>query len=304
MAALLAAPGARRLVAGELEAVVLPEHGMLCASLRHRGAEMLRRVGDLDVAAAKGSSAGIPLLYPWANRLSGLHYQAAGRVVELDPASPLLHMDSNGLPMHGVPWSRLVWEIGAETPQRVAARLEWSRPEWLAVFPFPHRVELVVTLDPGGLRFDTTLRALAGSAVPVCFGFHPYLGLPELPREQWRLELPPMRRLRLDARGIPTGDDEAFAGFDAPLGATTFDDGFAKIGSAPSLSLRGGGRRIRVEFIEGYTHAQVFAPPGGDTVALEPMAAPADALVSGRGLRIVAPGDAFHAAFRIAIGPA
>jgi hypothetical protein len=38
----------------------------------------------------------------------------------------------------------------------------------------------------------------------------PYLGLPELPRARWRLELPPMRRLVRDERGIPTGADEAF----------------------------------------------------------------------------------------------
>ena len=34
---------------------------MLGASLRYRGVEMLRRVEDLEAAAARGSSAGIPL---------------------------------------------------------------------------------------------------------------------------------------------------------------------------------------------------------------------------------------------------
>ena len=52
------------LVAGDLEAVFLPARGMLGASLRHRGAEILRRVDDLEQAAAKGSTAGIPLLHP------------------------------------------------------------------------------------------------------------------------------------------------------------------------------------------------------------------------------------------------
>ena len=304
MPALLDAPSVCKLVAGELEAVLLPDHGMLCASLRHRGAELLRRIDDLERAAAKGSSAGIPLLHPWANRLGGTHYRAAGRAVQLDPTSPLLHADENGLPIHGVPWSRLGWEVSAVDRERIAARLEWSRPELLAVFPFPHRMEMIATLRPDGLTIDTTLRALAGAAVPVAFGFHPYVGLPDLPRARWRLQLPAMRRLLLDARGIPTGRDEAFAGFDAPLGATAFDDGFGEIGDAPSLSLVGGGRRISVEFIAGYACAQVFAPAGQDTVALEPMTAPTNALASGRGLRIVPPGDAFHAAFRIAIGAA
>ena len=87
---------AARLKAGHLAALFLPEHGMLGASLRHRGVELLRRVDDLDAAAAKGSTAGIPLLHPWANRLGGPIYRAAGKEVVLDPASPFLHRDENG----------------------------------------------------------------------------------------------------------------------------------------------------------------------------------------------------------------
>jgi galactose mutarotase-like enzyme len=114
-------PSARTLVAGELEAVFLPARGMLGASLRYRGVELLRRVQDLEAAAAKGSTAGIPLLHPWANRLAGARYRAAGQEVVLDPSSPLLHLDEHGLPMHGVPWSLLAWEVTDAGPARVTA---------------------------------------------------------------------------------------------------------------------------------------------------------------------------------------
>src|SRR5260370_7490311 len=67
---LLNDPAARTLTAGDLEAVFLPSRGMIGASLRHRGAEILRRVADLEAAAAKGSTAGIPLLHPWSTRLA------------------------------------------------------------------------------------------------------------------------------------------------------------------------------------------------------------------------------------------
>jgi aldose 1-epimerase len=146
-------PSVRSLVAGDLVAVFLPVHGMLGASLRHQGAEILRRVQDLEATAAKGSTAGIPLLHPWANRL--------------------------------------------------AARLEWIRSDILAVFPFRHRLELAATLRPDGLTMETTLVASPAGPVPVSFGFHPYVGLPELPRAEWQLTLPPMRSLVLDRHGIP-----------------------------------------------------------------------------------------------------
>ena len=80
-------PTARTLLAGDLEAVFLPAHGMLGASLRHRGEEILRRVEDLEAAAAKGSTAGIPLLPPWANRLAEPRYSVAGHDVENNGAS-------------------------------------------------------------------------------------------------------------------------------------------------------------------------------------------------------------------------
>ena len=292
-------PTARTLVAGDLEAVFLPGRGMLGASLRHRGAEILRRVEDLETAAAKGSTAGIPLLHPWANRLGGLRYRAAGHEVELDPSSPLLHLDQHGLPMHGVPWSRLAWELTEASPDSLAARLDWSRPDLLAVFPFPHRLELVATLRPDNLTLAMTLVAGADGPVPAAFGFHPYLGIPELPRAAWRLELPAMRRLALDGRGIPTGEEAPFEPLDAPLGERGFDDGFALLEERSSFAIAGAGRRISVEFITGYRYAQVFAPKDEDYVALEPMIAPTNALASGRGLRIVRAGEEFRAAFRI-----
>ena len=300
--AVLKDSSAHTLVADELEAVFLPGYGMLGVSLRHRGAELLRRVADLDGAAAKGSSAGIPLLHPWANRLEGFRYRAAGRSVELAPSSPLLHLDDNGLPIHGVPWSMLAWDVIDAARDHLAARLDWTRSDLLALFPFPHRIEMAVKLANDAVTLETTLLAGSDGPVPVCFGFHPYLGLPGLPRDRWRLTLPAMRRLGLDRRGIPTGEEESFDGLDAQLGGLDLDDAFAALDERTSLAIAGAGRRISVEFLAGYRYAQVFAPKGEHCIALEPMTAPANALASGHGLRLVEPGGRFHAAFRIRLG--
>lgn len=298
---LLNDPSAHTLVADDFQAVFLPGHGMLGASLRHRGAEMLRRVEDLDGAAAKGSTAAIPLLHPWANRLARARYHAAGREVNLDPSSPMLHLDAHGLPMHGVPWSLLVWEPTEARQDFLAARLEWTRDDLLAVFPFRHRLEMSATLSADSLTIETILVPGSDGDVPVSFGFHPYFGLPDFPRAQWRLKLPAMQRLMLDARGIPTGAEASFDGLDAELGELAFDDGFALIAEQASFSVAGAGRRIMVDLLEGYSHAQVYAPKGNDYIALEPMTAPTSALTSGRGLRLAKAGEQFRAVFRIRV---
>jgi aldose 1-epimerase len=289
------------LIAGDLEAVFLPEQGMLGASLRHKGAQVLRRVGDLQTSAAKGSTAGIALLHPWANRLDGIRYRAAGREVQLDTSSPMLHLDGHGLPLHGVPWSRLAWEPIESQRNRLSAQLEWSRKELRDIFPFPHRLELTATLSPEALTLETTLIAGLEGPVPVSFGFHPYFGVPDLPRTKWRLELPAMRRLLLDEHGIPRGGEEPWNRFDSEIGERSFDDGFALRDACPSFRLSGGGRRITVEFLAGYPYAQIFAPNEQEFVAIEPMTAPTSALTSGRGLRVVAPRERFEAAFRVRV---
>jgi aldose 1-epimerase len=141
------------LTAGDLQATFWPAAGMLGASLRFGGVELLRRVDDLDAARIKGSTAGIPFLYPWANRLGSLQYRAAGRQVSLDSSSPRLHFDDQKLPMHGVPWSQLQWNVVSSHADALTARLDWLSQELLAIFPQSlqiqvHRFRLVSVSIP------------------------------------------------------------------------------------------------------------------------------------------------------------
>src|SRR4029079_16829169 len=70
------------LAAGAVEATFLPELGMTGVSLRWQGQEMVAVPGG--PSALRGShTAGLPLLHPWANRLAGRRYVAAGTAVDL-----------------------------------------------------------------------------------------------------------------------------------------------------------------------------------------------------------------------------
>src|SRR5262245_66308250 len=111
---------------------------MVCSSLRHHGAELLAQNDGVGAYARHGSTMGIPLLYPWANRLAGFDYAVAGRKVQLPSDPGRIALDEHGLPIHGVIGGRLVWEIArASGPpaQSLTARLSWSetRPELVEV---------------------------------------------------------------------------------------------------------------------------------------------------------------------------
>jgi len=294
-------PTTTRIASGDTEAAFVPGHGMLGISLRHKGVEFLRRIDDLKTYAALNRTAGIPFLFPWANRLAGFQYDVAGRGVTLSPHLALLRYDENGLPMHGMMWPHLQWQTVESAPDSLTASFDWSHPRGLVVFPYPCRLTMTATVSPASLTIETTLAATSDIAVPVSFGFHPYLGLPDVPRKDWRVHLPPMRHLTLDARKIPTGAAEPFGGLDDLLGTRAFDDGFALLGEQVTLSVAAGGHRLSVDLLDGYPYTQVYAPLGHAYLAFEPMTAPANALISGDGLRLVQPGDSFSAKFRFRV---
>jgi aldose 1-epimerase len=281
---------------------------MVGCSLRHRGEELLGQRGGLARYAETGSSMGIPLLHPWANRLDGLRYSAAQRTVELDPGSMPVRLDPDGLPIHGLATASPHWEVTAhdadEDRAQLAARLDWAaHDELMAGFPFAHVLEVQARLSGRTLTVQSTLRA-AKSPVPVAFGYHPYVRLPGVPRAEWEVALPVRRRARLDDRGIPTGEAEPFAAPGGRLGETTYDDLFVELCHPPEFHLRGGGRRLEVRFEQGYPVAQVYAPAGEDFICFEPMTAPTNALVTGERLHVVAPRGAYSARFAIAVSDA
>jgi aldose 1-epimerase len=276
----------------------MPSLGMIGCSLIHDGEELLAQRGGLAAYAERGSTFGIPLLYPYANRLSAWEYDG----VQLDHSSPLVHVDrGTGLPIHGLLTASPYWNVTDAGPERLSAELDFgAHSDLLTLFPFPHRVELTVALDVRKLTVRVNVIPTGEVAVPISFGFHPYL---RCNRDDARIQLPVRRRALLDQRGIPTGAHEAIepGALDGPLGLRTFDDCFDELAAAPVFSVTNGGQTISIEFVSGWRVAQVYAPEGSGFICFEPMTAPVDALRSGDGLRHVAPGDAFAAEFALVV---
>jgi galactose mutarotase-like enzyme len=268
-------------------------------SLRHDGEELLVGAGELPgPARVHGRAAGITFLHPWANRLARDAYTFAGVRAVLAAGDPAVGRDVNGLPLHGTLADPGAWRWEDGDARHATAALEHAGPPG-SPFPFPHRVRVDLALRGGRLEVATTLTATGGLAVPVAFGWHPYLRLPGTPRAAWRMALPARRHLTLDAGGLPTGAHRDEPADEHPLASRAFDDGYDHLADGAWLGLRDARRRIRLRLLEGYPVAQVFAPPGVDVVSLEPMTAPVNALVCGRGLPAVAPGASYRAVFAL-----
>jgi aldose 1-epimerase len=284
-----------------LQAQFVPDAGMIGVSLTDSGIQLLGQLRGLDAYVTDGKTMGIPILYPWANRLGANTYTAESTTVTLSPGRNRVRADPNGLPIHGVLAAYPRWRVTAESANELTAEVDFGGdPELLASFPFPHLLAMTVRLSARALTVRTAVTPTGNQAVPLCFGFHPYLQLPDVPRDQWTIETPPLRHLQLDGRGLPTGETTTQPALTERLGDKTFDDGYDEVADGAVFAVSGSGRRIEVYFEQGYPAAQIFAPPAEDVVCFEPMTAPTDALRRG-GYRSARPGESAVAQFSIRV---
>jgi aldose 1-epimerase len=288
---------------GTVAAEFVPDANMLCHSLTRGGAELLHQGHGVRAYAERGRTMGVPLLYPWANRLARPEYEAAGRRVRLPAPDGRYPVDDNGLPIHGALPGLLRWApTDTGDTDRIRARLRWSAPELLELFPFVHEVQCEARVDDGALHVATTVAATGEDPVPVSFGYHPYLHPPGgVARADWTVELGASERVVLDARMIPAGATEPLGARTFTLGDQSWDDGLSGLTTPPVFTVAARDQVMTVTFDAGYTVAQVFAPHGQDFICFEPMTAPTNALIDGRGLVVVAPGAEFRAAFTVAV---
>lgn len=284
-----------------VQAQFVPDAGMIGVSLTDSGVELLGQRRGLDAYIADAKTMGIPILYPWANRLGTNTYTAEGVTVTLTPGSNGVRPDPNGLPIHGVLAAYPRWRVTVESAGELTAEVDFGADQnLLESFPFPHLLALTVRLSARTLTVRTAVTPTSDRAVPLCFGFHPYLRLPGVPRNQWVIETPPLRHLSLDEQGLPTGEMAQQGACTEPLGDKAFDDSYDEVAEGAVFAVSGGARRIEVHFEQGYPAAQIFAPPTEDVVCFEPMAAPTDALRRG-GYRSVHPGESAVAQFAIRV---
>ncbi|HTU13631.1 MAG TPA: CHAD domain-containing protein [Solirubrobacterales bacterium] len=291
-----------------LSATFVPEAGMIAISLIEDGEELLGQRHGIESYIESGKTMGIPFLHPWANRLSSDRYEFGGRTVDIRADDPRVRRDENGLAIHGTLAASTFWEVEETTTgdelerAGLKATLDFgAHPDLLESFPFPHRITIEIDLSGSSLTFTTTITPTGDMAVPLAFGFHPYISLPGTDRTGWAIDLPPMTALHLDRRGIPNGGSHPFAATTDTLGTTAWDRAFTGVGEGAVFAVADERRMVSVRFASGFPAAQVFAPADENVICFEPMKAPTDALVTGRGLSSVEPGSSDVSRFTITV---
>jgi aldose 1-epimerase len=270
-----------------IEVSILPSIGNMAYEMKVNGKNLLFfpdvKLSDFQ---RRPMQSGIPFMGPWANRIDGDGFWANGKKYSFNMSLGNIRGDANELPIHGLLSNSKLWtvrDVGVdEQSAYVTSKLEfWKYPDLMVQWPFAHEYEMTYRLADGALEVKTTVSNLSTDPMPLAIGFHPYYRIPDIPRDQWVLNMPASQAVLVDDRLIPTGE---FKAPDLPnplsLKGRTLDDGFKDLERNAEgraiFSIASGETRIELLFGPGYPVAVVWlpaSPPGRawDFICIEPM---------------------------------
>ncbi len=270
--------------AHKTEVSIAPSFGNMAYEMKVNGKNILflpvPTIGELK---AKPALAGVPFLWPWANRIDGEAYWANGKKYLLNAELGNLRLDGNRKPIHGLlafwpAWQVVKLEADAKSAH-VTSRLDFSKyPDLMAQFPFAHSVEMTYRLANGTLEVETAIENRTAGPMPVAVGYHPYFQLHDAPRDQWKVHLAAREQYLLSNVLIPTGEHRPHTYADPQtLADGQLDDVFGGLVRASDgrahFSVTGTREKISVIYGPKYTVAVVYAPRGKNFICFEPMAA-------------------------------
>ncbi len=290
---------------GRLKVEILPEVGasvVTCAAqLGKAWVPIMRPTPREAVVEGDSSRMASYLLVPFSNRLRDARFQFKGQTYQLRPNM------SEGHAIHGDVRQR-PWTVSEARADALTLTFD-SRDIADMNFPFPFSA--VVRYELAGEAFDSTLTlANAGDApMPAGFGFHPYFNR-ALTAAGEAVEL------QAKVRGVyselipstpagPLALDQDFS-VSRALGDAVFDHCFAGWDGRATIRWPGSGVLARLE-CPLLTHLILYTPPGRSFFALEPVTHANNGFnlfaagYPGMGVRVLEPGEAMEARFRLKI---
>jgi len=315
--------GIVRLVDGKAETVVsiMPTHGNNAFRMTVRGHDILRYPYKSDEEfRTQDTFAGIPFLWPWANRLDDTAFYANGKKYALNMDLGVVRGQPGSHPMHGFLTTATQWQIveakADASSAWIISKLDfYKQPNWMAEFPFAHTVEMTYRLKDGALEMSVKVDNLSTDPMPLSIGFHPYFQLTDSPRDEWTFGIAAKTNWVLAPDKIPTGVTRPIEEFlPKPQGSTlkglNLDDVFSDLVRDPSgkatMWVQGKSQRLDVTFGPKFRSVVVYSPggAGNDYICFEPMAGITDSMNLAqkglyRELQYVAPGQSWQEGFSI-----
>jgi aldose 1-epimerase len=282
----------------QTQAILVPSYGFPCVAFRLRlpnreSWHVLAEPPDAESFRARPSRYGIPVLFPWPNRVRGGRFTFG--VTEYTMPTP----PGIGNASHGLVRER-AWGVDATGADADGAFCRATvRLGDLADDPWPFRCRLTVEYRLSGrsLQIQAEAENLDDVPMPMGFGLHPWFGVPLTAggsRALHELRVPATQIWELESN-LPTGEIMPVEdGFDARdwrslddvllddvYTGLTLDDGWLAAELRDPVS----GRQIVVRSDAAFREHVVYAPLHLPAVCLEPYTCVTDAFnLAARGI--------------------
>lgn len=304
--------------AGGQRARILPSAGANCYAydlLRGGETVHLLEKTDAKTAADNPTGRGIPILFPFPNRVRNGAWTFRGKTYQFE------NVRAAGHHIHGLVYNR-VWTVQSlEAGEAFAAcSLSFSaeRAEGvLEQYPFPFHLTAAYTLSGGALQLTFSALNAGGEDMPMGVGFHPYFSAPigeETDPSDCIATVPACAYWELEEL-LPTGRILPVSGrFDLrkgqPFEGMSFDDLFTQVSHEKSgvsrCSIEDRALRLRTVLESGgeFRELVLYTPPNRRSLCIEPYTCPTDAAnLEARGIEagliVLPPGGVFAGSIRI-----
>lgn len=269
--------------------------------------------------ASSFSRNGIPLLFPFPNRIEGGRYSWNGKDYHL-PES-LVGYEGQGNAIHGFVLDR-PWRVIEQTESSVTATFQLSidDPERCHLWPADAEIQIKYSLSGSTLRADITVRNPSEEPLPWGFGTHAYFRLPmaEGSSADTCTVYAPAEKQWVLNDCLPTGELQNPATGDqltqAPeFGSLKLDDVYTNVQSEDGVVTcrivdEQSGLQIVQTSDDSFREIVAFTPPWTKAVCLEPYTCTTNAINLQQkgvdaGLQVLAPGAEWNGWIEISAGP-
>ncbi len=274
-----------------VEVSIVPSIGNLAYEMKVHGHNILHfPYADVAEFARRPALCAIPLLAPWANRMTEQGFWANGKKYAFNLG---LGNVRGALPIHGLLVNSPLWRVSEVASDahsaRVTSRLEfWKDPDLMAQWPFAHEYEMTYRLAGGVLEVQIAVTNLSTESMPISLGFHPYYRIPDVSRDEWTAHLAARKMIVADNRLVATGEFKPMELPDPlPLKTNNLDTGFTDLvrdaDGRAHFRIQSGGKTVEAMLGPKYTVALIYDPPApaGETrdfICIEPMTGITNAL--------------------------
>lgn len=252
--------------------------------------ELLYQAPDL-FDNGRPTRSGIPILFPFPNRIRAGRFTRDGREYRLPCEDPAKKNAIHGFACRH-PW-RVVGHGADDAGAWITGvfRCSLDAPDSLALWPADHELQLTLRLGAGSLRLEAEVHNPDRVGLPFGLGYHPYFRMPfaaSYSAEDCLLTAPSRSFWKLE-ESLPTGERQlvdASCDLNSPrrfvdmnVDTVLTDLPAAAEGMTERSVLRGAaGAELRLFCSEAFRDLVVFTPPHRQAFCIEPYTCPTDAV--------------------------